>query len=275
MTSERAVALKKIADELRLDVIHAVHNAGDGHPGPALSMLDILTVLYFEKMRLDPARPEWGDRDRFILSKGHSCPGLYAALARLGYFDKKELDGLRSLGSILQGHPVKDKTPGVDMTSGSLGNGLPVATGMAIGGRYLKKDFYTYVIAGDGEIEEGIVWEGAMAAVKHKLDHLILFIDHNGFQSGGTCAECSGILPIPEKFASFGWHVQVIDGHDHRAISDAVDRAKEEKGRPSVIVAMTVKGKGVSYMENNNDWHKGVPTEEQVAVAERELGGED
>lgn len=273
MTPKRVLELQKTADELRLDVIRMVHQAGDGHPGPALSMLDILTVLYFEKMRLDPARPNWEDRDRFLLSKGHSCPGLYAALAKLGYFDKEELGGLRKLGSILQGHPVKDKTPGVDMTSGSLGNGLSIGTGMAIGGRYQKKDFYTYVIVGDGEIQEGVIWEGAMTAAKHKLDHLILFVDHNGLQSGGACADLSGVLPIPEKFTAFGWHVQVIDGHDHSAISDAIDTAKAEKGRPSVIVARTIKGKGVSYMENNNDWHKGVPSSEQVAIAEKELGG--
>ena len=274
MNAERAAELKRIADELRLDVIHMVHHAGDGHPGPALSMLDILTVLYFDEMRIDPANPQWEDRDRFILSKGHSCPGYYAALARLGYFDRKELNGLRSLGSILQGHPVKDKTPGVDMTSGSLGNGLPIAVGMAIAGKVQHKDYYSYVIAGDGEIQEGVVWEGAMAAKKHGLDHLILFVDHNGLQSGGTCEECSGVLPIPEKFEAFGWHVQVIDGHDHAAISDAIACAKSVKGVPSVIVAKTIKGKGVSYMENNNAWHKGVPTAEQVRIAEQELGGQ-
>jgi transketolase len=177
------------------------------------------------------------------------------------------------MGSILQGHPVMDKTPGIDMTSGSLGNGMAAATGMAMAAKYLKKDYYTYVIVGDGEIQEGIVWEAAMMAAKHRLDNLIVFVDHNNLQSGGCCAECSGVLPIPEKWTAFGWFVQEIDGHDAKAIADAVDRAKRTEGRPSVVVAKTVKGRGVSYMENDNAWHKGVPTDEQVKLAEIELGG--
>lgn len=274
MNAEKAAELKKTADMLRLDVVRMVHDAGDGHPGPALSMLDILTTLYFSEMRIDPKRPLWPDRDRFILSKGHSCPGLYAALGRLGYFSTDEFDGLRDLGRILQGHPVYEKTPGVDMTSGSLGNGLGLAVGMALGARYLGKDFYTYVILGDGESEEGVVWEAAMTAKKYALDHIIAFVDLNGWQSGGTTDEVGGINPIPEKWRAFGWYTQEIDGHDHAAIAQAVARAKAHKGQPCAVIARCVKGKGLSYMENDNSWHKGVPSDQQLEIAERELGGE-
>jgi transketolase len=224
-------------------------------------------------MRIDPKQPLWADRDRLILSKGHSCPILYAALARLGYFSPDEFDGLRDLGRILQGHPVFGKTPGVDMTSGSLGNGLSIGVGMAIAAKYQKKDYYTYVILGDGEIQEGIVWEAAMCAKSHKLDNLITFVDQNGWQSCGRTDEVSGIAPIYEKWEAFGWFCQSIDGHDYSQISDAIAKAKAQKGRPSMIVAHCTKGKGLSYMENDNSWHKGVPSDEQLEIAYRELGG--
>ncbi len=267
------VKLEGIAAEIRKDIVTMVHQAGDGHPGPALSITDIITSLYFSILRVDPQNPSWEDRDRFILSKGHACPVLYAALARRGYIDHSLLPTLRQLGSILQGHPDMKKTPGVDMTSGSLGNGLPIGAGMAIAGKYLNKDYYTFVITGDGELEEGVVWEAMMSSVKYQLGRLIVFVDHNGFQSGDSVNEISGLLPILPKWEAFGWHTQVIDGHDMQAIHDAVDAAKGVLDTPSVIIAKTVKGKGVSFMENNNAWHKGVPTAEQLKQAVQELGG--
>ncbi|HBE77960.1 MAG TPA: transketolase [Firmicutes bacterium] len=266
--------LKKTADQLRLDVVKMVHDAGDGHPGPAMSALDIITSLFFHELNVDAKNPKWEDRDRFILSKGHACPGLYAALARKGYFSVNEFAGLRTLGSILQGHPTMQKTPGIDMTSGSLGNGLPIGTGMAIAAKYNKKNYYTYVILGDGEIQEGIVWEAAMCAKRYRLDNLIAFIDHNGWQSGGSVEEVSGLLPIKEKWEAFGWYVQEIDGHDYHQILDAIDHAKKQKGKPSMIVARTIKGKGIDYMENDNSWHKRVPDDAQLARAIELLGGE-
>ncbi len=273
MNELKVKELFQIAQGLRLDVVKMVHDAGDGHPGPALSIADVITTLYYNEMRIDPAKPLWEDRDRLILSKGHACPILYATLGRLGYFSVDEFDGLRDLGRILQGHPVFGKTPGVDMTSGSLGNGLSIGAGMAIAAKYNKKDYYTYVILGDGEIQEGIVWEAAMCAKKFKLDNLIAFVDLNGWQSGGTTDEVSGVTPIYEKWEAFGWYCQSVDGHDYAQISDAIANAKAQSGRPSMIVANCIKGKGLSYMENDNAWHKGVPTDEQLAIAYRELGG--
>lgn len=265
--------LKEKADEMRLEVVKMVHDAGDGHPGPCMSMMDILTCLYFEKLNIDPENPEWEERDRFILSKGHACPALYAALANRGYFSKEEYLGLRSLHCTLQGHPTVQKTRGLDMTSGSLGNGLGIAVGMAIAGRYQARGYYTYVIMGDGESQEGSVWEAAMCAKHYELDHLVAFVDHNNWQSGGSVSECSGVLPIKEKWEAFGWFVQEIDGHDFGQILDAIDRAKETSGRPCMIIANTVKGKGIDYMENDNSWHKRVPSDEQLVSAEKQLGG--
>ena len=274
LTKQRKKELFDIAQGLRLDVVKMVHDAKDGHPGPALSIADVITTLYFDEMRIDPKQPLWADRDRLILSKGHSCPIMYAALARLGYFSPDEFDGLRDLGRILQGHPVFGTTPGVDTTSGSLGNGLSIGTGMAIAAKYQKKDYYTYVILGDGEIQEGVVWEAAMCAKRYKLDNLIAFVDQNGWQSCGRTDEVSGVAPIYEKWEAFGWFCQSIDGHDYSQISDAIAKAKAQKGRPSMIVAHCTKGKGLSYMENNPaSWHKGVPSDEQLEIAYRELGG--
>lgn len=251
--------LQAIADGLRLDVVKMIHHAGDGHPGPAMSCADIITYLYFEAMDLKPEEPCREDRDRFILSKGHACPVLYAALARRGYFPPERLSSLRSLGSILQGHPTMQKTPGIDMTSGSLGNGLSIAVGMALAARYNRKSYRTYVLLGDGELEEGVVWEAAMCAKRYGLSNLTAFIDNNGWQSGGRLEDCSGINPILQKWESFGWHAQEIDGHDFAAIRNAADAAREADGAPSVILAHTLKGKGLDYMENDNSWHKRVP----------------
>lgn len=267
-----ASELKKIADMLRLDVVKMVHDAGDGHPGPALSAMDIIATLYFKEMNIDSKKPQWEDRDRFILSKGHACTGMYAALARNDFFSTDEYQGLRKMGCMLQGHPDMKKTPGVDMTSGSLGNGLSIATGMAIAAKYLKKSFYTYVMLGDGEIQEGIVWEAAMCAKKYQLNNLVAFIDENGWQSGDSIEEISGLLPILPKWEAFGWHCQVIDGHDIDQIIEAIANAKKTEG-PSVIIAKTIKGKGLSYMENDNSWHKRVPDDEQLRIAVEVLGG--
>lgn len=264
--------LQAIASQLRLDVVRMVHDAKDGHPGPALSAIDMITTLYFREMNIDPANPQWADRDRFILSKGHACPALYAALARKGYFSVDEFKGLRGMGCLLQGHPCMKKTPGVDMTSGSLGNGLSIGVGMAIAGKYRKKSYNTYVILGDGEIQEGIIWEAAMCAKRYQLNNLIVFVDHNGWQSGGQVEEISGLLPILPKWEAFGWHCQAIDGHDFAQIITAIENARKTTG-PSVIIAKTVKGKGLPYMENDNSWHKRVPTDEELSVAVGILGG--
>ena len=267
--------LDAIAKTLRKDIVTMIYKAGDGHPAPSLSVVDIVTALYFYIMRIDPSRPNWPERDRLILSKGHACPAMYAALARKGYFPLNELPRLRSLNSKLQGHPDMNKTPGVDFTSGSLGNGISVGLGMALAGKLKGCDYYTYVITGDGELQEGIVWEAMMAARHYRLGNLVVFVDNNGMQSGGKIENISGLYPIAPKWESFGWHCQVIDGHDFKEILDAVKCAKEEKSRPSVIIAKTVKGKGVPYMENDNRWHKGALTREQWEEAMVALGGGD
>ena len=259
--------LADMARQLRRDVVTMVHLAGDGHPGPALSVADIVTALFFEVLRIDPDRPDWPERDRFILSKGHACPVVYAALARRGFFPVEALPSLRCLHSMLQGHPDMHKTPGIDMTSGSLGNGISVGLGMAVAGAYNNRDYMVYVITGDGELQEGIIWEAAMAAVHFRAGRLVVVVDHNGLQSAGAISKVSGLLPIRPKFESFGWHCQEIDGHDLSQILGAVERARQETERPSMILAHTVKGKGVPFMENDNSWHKRVPTKEQVEVA--------
>ena len=267
------VLLKKTADQLRLDVVKMVHDAHDGHPGPALSAMDMITALYYNVMRIDPNRPDWEDRDRFILSKGHACPALYAALGRKGYFSADEFDGLRKFDRMLQGHPTLQKTPGLDMTSGSLGNGLSIASGMALAAKYKNKSYKTYVILGDGEIEEGIVWEAAMFAKKHKLDNLIAFVDQNGWQSGSTVEACSGLCPIKEKWEIFGWDVQETDGHDFDELLKVIGKAQNQEGKPHMIIAKTVKGKGLDFMENDNSWHKRVPDDDQLKRAAEQLGG--
>lgn len=266
--------LKQEANHLRFLAVDMIYKAKDGHPGPALSIADIVASLYFDIMNIDPENPDWEDRDRFILSKGHACPIYYAALSEKGYFGETVDDfQLRSLGSKFQGHPVMNKTKGVDMTSGSLGNGISIGGGMAMAGKYRKKDYYVYVVTGDGELQEGICWEGINSAAARKLDNLIVFVDRNGWQSGGSVEEVIGSNNIADRFMAFGWHTQEIDGHDMQQIKDAVAVAKQTKGKPSVIVCNCIKGKGLPYMENDNAWHKGVPDEEQYQKAIEILGG--
>lgn len=265
--------LPRMANRLRLDVVDTVHAAGDGHPGPAMSVAELLAVLYFHEMKVDPRNPSWPQRDRFILSKGHSCPILYAALARKGYFPMAELKGLRTLESMLQGHPDSNKTPGIDATSGSLGNGVSIGLGMAMGCRQQGLESYVYVAVGDGEQEEGIIWEAAMAAAAMNAENLIVFADCNNYQSGGHVTDISSLYPLIPKWEAFGWHCQEIDGHDTNAIIEAVANAKAAKGKPSFVAMKTVKGKGVPYMENNNAWHKRVPTGEEVQIAHEALEG--
>lgn len=263
--------LKAQAGEIRRDIIRMIGRAKSGHPGGSLSAVEIVTYLYFAEMRIDPAAPKWEDRDRFVLSKGHAAPVLYAALARRGFFPPEELDTLRQLDSRLQGHPDMKKVPGVELSTGSLGTGFSAATGLALASRLDGRDNYTYVLLGDGELEEGQVWEAAMSAAHYKLDHLIAFVDNNGLQIDGSIDEVLSPNPIDAKFAAFGWNVYVIDGHDFAQIAWAVRRAKAERGRPSLILARTVKGRGVSFMENQAGWHGSAPDAEQVAAALREL----
>lgn len=269
-----AIQIKGIADKLRLDVVRMVYLAGDGHPGPALSIADIVATLYYKVMNIDPKNPDWPERDRLILSKGHACPIIYAALARKGYFSTKILPSLRKLGSILQGHPDMIKTPGIDMTSGSLGNGISIASGMVAASRVTGYDYNVYVITGDGELQEGVVWEAAMSAAHFNLGKLIVFVDNNGFQSGGAIKDInSTIIPVLEKWRAFGWHCQEIDGHNINQILAAIEKAKAETKQPSVIVAKTIKGKGLPFMENDNSWHKRTPTEDEFNTAIKILGG--
>lgn len=271
-----AKELQKKSDLLRLEAVRMVYEGKDGHPGPALSIADIVATLYFDIMNIDPKNPEWSDRDRFILSKGHACPIWYAALNERGYFEPKvEHFHLRQLGSMFQGHPSMHSTAGVDMTSGSLGNGIAIGAGMALAAKIQKKDYFTYVIVGDGELQEGICWEGVNVATGRGLDNLVVFVDRNGWQSYKSVEYTVGLNNIADRFRAFGWDVQEICGHDHDAIKEAVAKAKTVSGKPHCIVCDDVKGKGVSFMENNNAWHKGVPTDEEWAIVQKELGGEE
>lgn len=263
--------LEDISNDLRCDVLKMIHTAKSGHPGGSLSAADIVTSLYFKVMNIDPASPRWEDRDRFILSKGHTCPIWYAALSRKGYFDRELLWKLREINSPLQGHPDMNKTVGVDMTTGSLGNGLSIGCGMALYAKIFNKSFYTYIVLGDGEIDEGIVWEAAMTASKYKLDNLIAFIDYNHLQLDGTTDEIMPLEPLTDKWKAFNWHVQLIDGHSIKEILKAVDIAKKTKNTPSIIIANTVKGKGVSFMENKCDWHGIAPNDEEYQKAISEI----
>ena len=266
--------LRIIANQLRIDMIEALAAAGSGHPGGSLSATEIITVLYFDKMHIDPHNPADPDRDRFVLSKGHAAPALYAALAERGFFPREELLRLRKLDSHLQGHPNMTYTLGVDMSTGSLGQGLSAANGMALAGRLDNKDYYVYVILGDGESQEGQIWEAAMSAAHYKLDHIIALYDHNGLQIDGTNDEVMTVNPVDEKFAAFGWNVLSCDGHDLEALSAAIDEAKTCEGKPTVIICETIKGKGVSFMENQVNWHGAAPNAEQAAVALAELRAE-
>ncbi len=265
--------INKKARELRKCIIRMIAKAKSGHPGGSLSAIDIVTCLYYHQLRIDPKNPQWDARDRFVLSKGHGCPALYVALADLGYFPKEELSTLRQVGSRLQGHPDMNKTPGVDMTSGSLGQGLSVGLGMALGARIQKKNYYTYVLLGDGEIDEGQVWESAMAAAHFKVDNLTAILDLNGLQLDGPTDEIMALGDVTGKWKAFGWHVIEINGHEIDEILSALDDAREIRGKPTIIVAKTVKGKGVSFMENEYKWHGNPITEELMHSALSELEG--
>ena len=259
------------AKKFRREILIMTTQAGSGHPGGSLSAIDVITALYFHHMRLDPKNPRWKDRDRFILSKGHSCPALYAVLAEIGFFPKEALSTLRKLGSILQGHPDMNATPGVEMSTGSLGQGLSVACGMCLAGKLDSKDYRVYCMLGDGEIEEGSVWEAAMAASHYKLDNLVAILDRNELQIDGSTECIMGLEPLPEKWKAFGWNTIVIDGHNMQQILNSLDLASNVKGKPTMIIAKTTKGKGVSFMENKLEYHGQALTEEELALALEEL----
>ena len=263
--------LQKVANEVRKGIITSVHAAKAGHPGGSLSAADIFTYLYFEEMNVDPKDPKKADRDRFVLSKGHTAPGLYSALAQKGYFPVEDLETLRHLGSYLQGHPDMKHIPGVDMSSGSLAQGISAAVGMAIAGKMDNADYRVYTLLGDGEIQEGQVWEASMMAGFRKLDNLVVIVDNNNLQIDGAIDEVCSPYPIDKKFEAFNFHVINIDGNDFDQIDAAFKEAKATKGMPTAIIAHTVKGKGVSFMENQVGWHGTAPNDEQYAVAMEEL----
>lgn len=263
--------LEAKARQLRRHIIQMIGKAGSGHPGGSLSAVEIVTALYFRVMRLDPKNPHWPDRDRFILSKGHAAPLLYAALAEKGFFPKEWLLTLRQLGSPLQGHPHCRYLPGVEVSTGSLGQGLAVGNGMALAARLDKRDYRIYVLLGDGELQEGMVWEAAMAASHYGLDNLTAIVDRNFLQIDGSTEQVMSLEPVEDKFRAFGWEARTIDGHDFPQILEALDWARRVKGKPAAIVAHTIKGKGVSFMENNPDWHGKAPKPEEMERALAEL----
>lgn len=272
MDTQLIYSLEKRAYQLRREIIKMIYKAHSGHPGGSLSIAEIMTVLYFHILRLDPKNPEWPDRDRFILSKGHACPAWYACLAMRGFFDMEVLNHLREINSPLQGHPDMRKTPGIDVTTGSLGHGISIGAGMAQAGKLDKKDYYVFVLLGDGEINEGIVWEAAMYASKYRLENIIAILDYNGFQLDGPTEMVMPLEPLLDKWKSFGWNVLEVNGHSIKQIIEAIERAKNHKGNPSIIIAHTIKGKGVSFMENDPDWHGKAPNEEEYHRAMKELG---
>ena len=263
--------LEKMAVVIRCDIIDMICTAAAGHPGGSLSAADVVTALYFRVMRIDPKNPDWPDRDRFILSKGHACPVWYAALAERGYFDKAHLKTLRQMGSILQGHPDMRKTPGIDMTAGSLGHGLSAGLGMALSAKLQHKDYHVFVVIGDGESQEGSIWEAAMAAPRFKLDNLIAILDYNHLQNDYSVDDIMPIEPVVDKWQAFGWNVIDIDGHHMAQVVQVLEDAKSHQGAPTIIVANTVKGKGVSYMENVCEWHGKAPCQEEADKAIEEL----
>ncbi len=263
--------LSKIANEVRKGVIKSTHAAKSGHPGGSLSATDIMTYLYFEEMNVDPKNPQWADRDRFVLSKGHVAPALYATLAEKGFFPKEDLLTLRHVGSYLQGHPDMKGIPGIDMSSGSLGQGVSCAAGMALAAKLDNKDYRVYAITGDGEIEEGQIWEAAMFAGFRKLDNLVVVVDNNNLQIDGAIDEVCSPYPIDKKFEAFNFHTIVINGNDFDEIRAAFKEARETKGKPTAIIARTTKGKGVSFMENNVGWHGKGPNDEECRIALEEL----
>ena len=263
--------LREKARQVRVDALKMTTAAGSGHPGGSMSMADVLAVLYYNRMRIDPANPRWADRDRFVLSKGHCCPGLYAVLGHLGFFPTSEFERLRKMGGLLQGH-ADMKVPGCDFSAGSLGMGLSFGHGVALAARVDGRDYRTYVMMGDGECQEGQVWEAAMAAAHYKTDNLTAILDLNGIQIDGFTRDVKNLEPIGEKWRAFGWHVIEINGHDYEAIEKAFDEAEAVKGRPTIVIAHSVKGKGVSWMENNKEFHGRSLTPEELKKALAELG---
>ncbi len=266
--------LSSVAANVRKNIISMLHQSGSGHPGGSLSAVEIVTALYFDEMNVDPANPKKENRDRFVLSKGHAAPVVYSVLAEKGFFDKCELMKLRQVDSMLQGHPDMKGTPGIEMSTGSLGQGFSAACGMAMASKMEGSPWRVYALLGDGEVQEGIVWEAAMSAAHYKLDNLVAFLDNNGLQIDGKNEEVLGVDPLGEKFTAFGWNVIEIDGHDFDQIFTALDTAKATAGKPTMILSKTVKGKGVSFMENQAGWHGQAPNDEQKEIALRDLGGE-
>ena len=271
MTSQEKKQLQITACKIRMGIIESTHAAKCGHPGGSMSAAEMFTYLYNKELNVDPKNPGWEDRDRFVLSKGHCAPGLYAALAHRGFFPVEDLLQLRKVGSYLQGHPNMNTVPGVDMSTGSLGQGISTACGMALSGKYQKKDFRVYTLLGDGEIQEGQVWEACMFAAHYKLDNLCVIVDNNGLQIDGDIAKVMSPYPIVEKLQAFGFHVQAIDAHDFEQIEAALNTARTVKGQPSAIVMKSIKGKGVSYMENDAGWHGKAPNDAEFEIAMAEL----
>ena len=271
MTSSEKKQLQITACKVRMGVIESTHGAKAGHPGGSLSAAEVFTYLYFKEMNIDPANPRWEDRDRFVLSKGHTAPGLYSALALRGYFPVEDLPKLRHIDSYLQGHPNMNSVPGVDMSTGSLGQGISAAVGMAMAAKYQGKTNRVYALLGDGEIQEGQVWEACMSAAHYKLDNLCIVVDNNGLQIDGNVADVMSPYPIVDKLLAFGFNVHAVDGHDLDALDKAFQNAKKTAGQPTAIVMSTVKGKGVSFMENNAGWHGKAPNDEEYAQAMNEL----
>lgn len=274
MTPKEKKELSLLACKVRMGIVTSTHAAKCGHPGGSLSATDLFTYLYFKELNIDPKNPKWEDRDRFVLSKGHTAPGLYSTLANRGFFPVEDLLTLRKSGSYLQGHPNMNTVPGVDMSTGSLGQGISCAAGMALGLKHQGKSARVYTLLGDGEIQEGQVWEACMLAAHYKLDNLCVVVDNNGLQIDGEVAKVMSPYPIDEKLRAFGFHVEVIDGHDLEAIESAMNTARATKGQPSAIVMKTTKGKGVSYMENNAGWHGKAPNDAEYAQAMAELQAE-
>lgn len=275
VTEEDILNLKKISNNVRKSIVEEVYYAQSGHPGGALSCADILTVLYFNQMNIKPEKKDDLNRDRLVLSKGHASAALYAVLAEKGYFSKDELKGFRKLGSMLQGHPDMKYIPGVDMTAGSLGQGLSVANGMAISSKLDERGFRVYCIVGDGEIEEGQIWEAAMASAHYKLDNLCLVVDNNNLQIDGKVSDVMSVYPLKEKFEAFGFEVLEVDGNDIDELITVFDKAKTVKGKPTAIIAKTIKGKGVSFMEDKADWHGKAPNDEEYKTAIEDLSAND
>ncbi len=271
MENSKKKMLAEKANHIRQHIVTEVHSAGAGHPGGSLGIADIMAYLYFDVMYIDPKNPKKADRDRFVLSKGHCAPALYAALAERGYFPTEDLKGFRSIDSYLEGHPDMKGVPGVDMSSGSLGQGICAANGMALAAKIDNLDYRVYSILGDGEIEEGQVWEAAMFAAHYKLDNLTAFVDFNGLQIDGDITKVMNPTPIDKKFEAFGWHVVYADAHDFDSLEKAVEEAKSTKGQPTVVIAKSVKGKGVSYMEGQAGWHGKAPNDEEYAIAMKDL----